>query len=245
MKKGFLDLPYRLPFARHYKEFDRGFYVDFSRQLRLMGRWFQEFGCKTTLDIGAMTGGCIEYISRLGIRMDGVQFTRDIQRLAQAQLRKAGVASTLHVSPVHAPLRLPPNSRYDGIVTLGWLNLPFSRPYLRRYLARIRTLLTPGGIFMFDFFEFKDAVVTPTEALKLGKDLVCISHSELQKDVLRRYHLWILNQVELRAESSDLVDRSSGDVRRLIVESGLKLLKTAFLDLNYPRHFWLAQKEGK
>ena len=101
--KGFLDLPYRLPFARHYKDFDRGFYVDFPEQLRRMGRWLREHGCRRTLDVGAMTGGCIEYITRLGMRMDGVQFSADLKRMAGAQLRKAGVASTLHVAPVHEP----------------------------------------------------------------------------------------------------------------------------------------------
>jgi SAM-dependent methyltransferase len=240
--KGFLDIPYRLPFARHYKEFDRGFYVDFPKQLKLMGGWFREYGCTNTLDIGAMTGGCIEYISRLGIRMDGVQFTPDLKRLADAQLRKAGVASTLHVSPVHAPLALPARARYDGIVSLGWLNLPFPRRDLRRTLDRIRGALTPGGIFMFDFFDFTKVIVAPTEAVKLGDDLVHVSHSELKGNVLRRYHLWVLDRDRLRAETSDLVNRTPGQVRALLAESGLKVVKTRFLDLNYPRHFWVAQK---
>lgn len=240
--KGFLDLPYRLPFARHYKEFDRGFYVDFPVQLRLMGRWFQEYGCRKTLDIGAMTGGCIEYITRLGIRMDGVQFTPDLKRLADAALRRGGVASTLYVSPVHAPLALPAKARYDGIVSLGWLNLPFSRTALRRTLHRIRRLLTPGGIFQFDFFDFSDLIVAPTEAQRFGKDLLYVSHSERLGRVLRRYHLWVQKGGTLRAETSDLVDRTPASVRALLAESGLKLVKTRFLDLNYPRHFWVAQK---
>ncbi len=240
--KGFLDIPYRIPFARHYKEFDHGFYVDFPKQLNLMGRWLQEFGCRKTLDIGAMTGGCIEHITRLGMRMDGVQFTPDLKRLADAALRKAGVASTLYVSPVHAPLALPGKARYDGIVSLGWLNLPFVRRDLRRTLERIRGLLMPGGVYLFDFFDFKDLVVAPTEAQRFGKDLLYVSHSERLGGVLRRYHLWVEKSGTLRAETSDLVDRTPGQVRALLSESGLKLVKTRFLDLNYPRHFWVAQK---
>ena len=81
-----------------------------------MGRWFQDHGCKTTLDIGAMTGGCIRYISRLGIRMDGVQFTPDIQRLAARELRMAGVRSKLYVSPIFADLDLPAGARYAVMV---------------------------------------------------------------------------------------------------------------------------------
>jgi SAM-dependent methyltransferase len=240
---GFLDLPYRLPFARYYQEFDAGFYVDFPKQLRLMGEWLQEHRCRTTLDIGAMTGGCIEYISRLGIRMDGVQFTEDVKRLAAARLRKAGVKSTLFVSPVHGPLRVPPTASYDGIVSLGWFNLPFERAFLRRYLDRIRALLAPGGVFLFDFFEFTDVKVAPTEAVNLGKDIVYVSHSELLGKVLRRYHLWILRKRrQMLAETSDLVDRRSADVRRLLAGAGLEVVKTRSLDLNYPREFWLARK---
>ena len=103
--KGFVDLAYRLPYVEYYKDFDHGFYVDFHQQLKRMGEWLKEHGCRTTLDIGAMTGGCIEYISGLGIRMDGVQFTEDIKRLAASRLRKAGIKSTLYVSPVHT---MPP-----------------------------------------------------------------------------------------------------------------------------------------
>jgi SAM-dependent methyltransferase len=239
--KGFLDLAYRLPYARYYKQFDQGFYVDFSRQLKLMGRWLQEFDCRKTLDIGAMTGGCIQYISRLGIRMDGVQFTPDLQRLANAQLRKAGVSSTLRVSPVQGPLSLPAQAAYNGIVALGWFNLPFTRRQLERYLARIQRLLAPGGIFLFDFFEFRDIVVPPTESLALGEDLVYVSHSELLGKLLRRYHLWIRDHTELRTETNDLVDRSPREARKLLAEAGLKVLKTEYLDLNYPRHFWLVQ----
>lgn len=240
--KGFVDLAYRLPYVRHYKAFDHGFYVDFSRQLRIMGRWLQESGCRRTLDIGAMTGGCIRHISSLGIRMDGTQFTPDLRRLAAAELRKAGVSSTLYVSPVHAPPALPTGAAYDGIVALGWFNLPFSRPQLQRYLTRIRRLLTPGGVFLFDFFEFRDLVVPPTESLTLGKDLVYVSHSERLGNVLRRYHLWIRNHADLRTETSDLVDRSSREARKLLSEAGLKPVTSRFLDLNYPRHFWLVQK---
>ncbi|RPH49982.1 MAG: class I SAM-dependent methyltransferase [Planctomycetota bacterium] len=240
---GFLDLPYRLPFARYYQEFDAGFYVDFPKQLRLMGEWLQEHRCRTTLDIGAMTGGCIEYISRLGIRMDGVQFTEDVKRLAAARLRKAGVKSTLFVSPVHGPLRVPSTASYDGIVSLGWFNLPFERTFIRRYLDRIRALLAPGGVFLFDFFQFTDVKVAPTEAVTLGKDIVYVSHSELLGKVLRRYHLWILRKRrQMFAETSDLVDRRSADVRRLLAGAGLEVVKTKSLDLNYPREFWLARK---
>lgn len=243
--KGFLDLPYRLPFARYYQEFDSGFYVDFPKQLRLMGEWLREFRSRTTLDIGAMTGGCIEHISRLGIRMDGVQFTEDVRRLAAARLKKAGVKSTLYVSPVHRPLRVPGKARYDGIVSLGWLNLPFDRDFLRRDLARIRELLVPGGVFLFDFFEFKNVEIAPTEAVNLGKDIVYVSHSELLGKVLRRYHLWILRKGgRLLAETSDLVDRRAPEVRRLLAESGLEVVKTRFLDLNYPREFWIARRTG-
>lgn len=243
--KGFLDLPYRLPFARYYQEFDAGFYVDFPKQLRLMGEWLREYRCRTTLDIGAMTGGCIEYISRLGIRMDGVQFTEDVQRLAAARLKKAGVTSTLFVSPVHGMLRLPATARYDGIVSLGWFNLPFSRGFLRRYLDRIRSLLTPGGVFLFDFFEFRNVKVAPTEAVRLGRDIVYVSHSELLGKVLRRVHVWILkSRREPFVETSDLVDRRSNEVRRLLAASGLDVVKTRFLDFHYPREFWLARKNG-
>jgi SAM-dependent methyltransferase len=242
--RNFLDLAYRLPYVRHYKAFDQGFYVDFSQQLRLMGRWLRDFGCRRTLDIGAMTGGCIDHITRLGIRMDGVQFTPDLKRLAGAQLRKAGVASTLYVSPIHRPPALPPGALYDGIVTLGWFNLPFSRRELKRYLARIHRLLRPGGVFLFDFFEFRDLVLPPTESLTLARDLVYVSHSERRGKLLRRYHLWIRNHSELRTETSDLVDRSPRDARRLLAEAGLQVMRTRYLDLHYPRHFWLVQKPG-
>jgi hypothetical protein len=241
--KGFLDLPYRLPFARYYKDFDQGFYVDFPKQLQQMGRWFQEHGCRKTLDIGAMTGGCIEYMSRLGIRMDGVQFTHDVKRLAEANLKKAGVRSKLFVSPVHTALQAPTKGPYDGIVTLGWFNLPFSRRGLRSCLDRIRALLAPGGIFMFDFFEFKDVKVAPTETLNLGDDIVYVSHSELLGNVLRKYHVWIQKgSNKIHVETSDLVKRTAGEARGLLAESGFDLLKADFLDLNYPREFWLAQR---
>ena len=241
--KGFLDLPYRLPFARYYKEFDHGFYVDFPEQLGRMGRWFQEHRCRTILDIGAMTGGCIEYMAGLGIRMDGVQFTPDLKRLAEASLRKAGVRSRLFVSPIHAELRVPGKSRYDGIVTLGWFNLPFGGSYLKRYLDKVHALLAPGGVFMFDFFEFGQVKVPPTETLNLGEDIVHVSHAALLGNVLRKYHLWILKgRNKLLTETSDLVDRTAAEARALLGASRLEVVKTEFLDLNYPREFWLARK---
>ena len=242
--KGFVDLAYRLPFARHYQDFDRGFYVDFPKQLQLMGRWLQQHHCKNTLDIGAMTGGCIEYISGLGIRMDGVQFTPDVKRLAAARLAKAGIKSTLYVSPVHADLRVPGKARYDGIVSLGWFNLPFDRGYLQRYLDKVNHLLRPGGVFLFDFFEFKKVIVAPTEAQSFGKDIVYVSHSELLGKLLRRFHLWIVKQRDLYSESSDLVDRTPAEARTLLASAGFEVLESRFLNLNYPRQFWLARKTG-
>lgn len=242
--KGFLDLPYRLPFVRHYRAFDAGFYVDFDRQLAQMGRWLREFGCRRTLDIGAMTGGCIEYISGLGIRMDGVLFTSDIRRLARARLRKAGIASTLHVSPVHAVPRVPGRARYDGIVTLGWFNLPWPRATLARYFRKIHDLLVPGGVFLFDFFEMRQAVVPPLEAVRLAEDLLYVSDAERKGGRLRRRHRWILGERTLRTETSDLVDRRPGEARANLRSAGLEPVRTAFLDLNYPRHFWAAVKPG-
>jgi SAM-dependent methyltransferase len=239
--KGFLDLPYRLPFAAHYKAFDAGFYVDFPKQLKLMGAWLRESGCRRTLDIGAMTGGCIEYISGLGMRMDGVQFTPDVKRLAAARLRAAGVASTLFVSPVHAPPRVPSRLRYDGAVALGWFNLPFSDARLRAWLAAVRRLLAPGGVFLFDFFEFRRLVVPPTEAVRLAKDLTLVSHAERRGRTLRRYHLWIDGD-RVRAETSDLVDRSPAEARRALARAGFEVVKTKRLDFHYPREFWLARR---
>jgi cyclopropane fatty-acyl-phospholipid synthase-like methyltransferase len=187
-----------------------------------------------------MTGGCIEYISGLGIRMDGVQFTPDLKRLAQLQLRKAGVASTLYVAPVHDPLRLPAGLSYDGIVSLGWLNLPFSQSRLRAQFARIRKLLTPGGVFLFDFFDFRKLILDPPEAQRFDDGLAHVAYTERRGSVLRRYHLWISN--ELHAEHNDYVDRRPESVRALVAEAGLKVIRRDFLKLNYPRHFWLVQK---
>lgn len=238
--KGFVDLAYRLPFVRHYKAFDAGFYVDFPKQLAQMGRWLKQRGCRTTLDIGAMTGGCIEYISSLGIRMDGVQFTEDIRKLAAANLRRAGIESRLFVSPVHAPLRVPIRRRYDGIVSLGWLNLPHPESSLRRTLETIRSLLNPGGVFLFDFFEFRELVVSPTETLELEPGLTLVSHAQRRGDVLRRTHFWIRSPREILAESSELVDRSRSFARRLLASRGFDVLEAKHLDLNYPREFWMA-----
>jgi hypothetical protein len=189
-----------------------------------------------------MTGGCIEYITRLGIRMDGVQFTPDLRRLAEVPLRKAGIASTLYVSPVHDPVRLPAGLRYDGIVTLGWLNLPFSPARLRGMLARIRRLLVPGGVFLFDFFDFKKLVIDPQDARRFDDGIVHVATTERMGNILRRYHLWVSKGEKLRAEFTDLVERRPETVRPLLSAAGLEIVREKFLDLNYPRHFWLVRK---
>lgn len=238
--KGFVDLAYRLPYVKHYRKFDAGFYVDFPRQLRQMGLWLKQHGCTRTLDIGAMTGGCIEHISKLGIRMDGVQFTSDIRRIAAANLKNAGIASTLFVSPVHRPLRVDTRRRYDGVVSLGWLNLPHPEPVLRQTLRTIRSLLNPGGVFLFDFFRFRELVVGPTESVDLEPGLTYVSHGERLGKLFRRYHVWIREHREILTETSDLVDRSAADARRLLSAEGFEVLETKHLDLNYPREFWLA-----
>lgn len=240
--KGFIDLPYRLPFVRHYRAFDAGFYVDFERQLDQMGRWLREFGCRRTLDIGAMTGGCIEHISGLGIRMDGVLFTPDIRRLARERLRRAGIASTLYVSPVHAVPRVAGRNRYDGIVSLGWFNLPWPEAVLTRYLRKIHDLLAPGGVFLFDFFEMRQAVVAPLEAVRLADDLLYLSEAEREGRRLRRRHWWVVGGRELRTETSELVDRRPGEARARLRSAGLEPVRSRFLDLHYPRHFWAARK---
>jgi SAM-dependent methyltransferase len=240
--KGFLDLAYRLPYVKHYRAFDAGFYVDFPKQLKQMGDWLLRHGCRVTLDIGAMTGGCIEHISGLGLRMDGVQFTQDIRRLAAAKLRKAGIASTLFVSPVHAPLRLATRRRYDGVVSLGWLNLPHPERAFRRTLATVREHLNPDGVFLFDFFRFRELVVAPTESVDLEPGLTYVSHGERLGGIFRRYHVWIRNHRDVRVETSDLVDRTPAEVRRLLTSSGFEIVEAKHLDLHYPREFWLARK---
>jgi hypothetical protein len=240
--KGFLDLAYRLPYVKHYRVFDAGFYSDFPKQLKQMGRWLREHDCRITLDIGAMTGGCIEHISGLGIRMDGVQFTEDIRRMAAANLRKAGIASTLFVSPVHAPLRLATRRRYDGAVSLGWLNLPQPERSFRRTLATVRDHLNPGGVFLVDFFRFEELVVAPMESVELEPGLIYVSHGERRGKVFRRYHVWLRDSGEVAMETSDLVDRNPAEVRRLVTSCGFEVLETKHLDLNYPREFWLLRK---
>ena len=240
--KRFVDLAYRLPYVRHYRAFDAGFYGDFAKQLAQMGRWLREQGCKVTLDIGAMTGGCIEHISRLGIRMDGVQFTEDIRKIATANLKRAGIASTLTVSPVHAPLRLRTRRRYDGVVSLGWLNLPHSSASLRRTLRTIRGLLQPGGVFIFDFFRFRELVIAPPEQIRLGPSLSYRSHGERLGKVFRRHHVWIRDRRETLQETSDLVDRTPAEIRRLLSATGFRVVETKHLDLNYPREFWMVRR---
>ena len=240
--KNLLHIPYSLPFARYYREFDSGFYVDFPKQLELMGGWFEEFKCKRTLDIGAITGGCIEYISKLGIRMDGVQFTKDLKSLTASKLRESGVESKLFVSPIDGPFNVPKGNKYDGIVTLGWFNLPLSDTYIKRYLDKINSLLNPGGVFLFDFFEFRDIVIPPTEAENFGPDILYISHSELLSKTLRRYHLWVLDHENLLTEVSDLVDRSLNQIRGYLTQCEFSLERSQFLSLNYPRYFCVATK---
>jgi SAM-dependent methyltransferase len=240
--KNLLHIPYSLPFAKYYREFDSCFYVDFPKQLELMGAWLMEFGCKRTLDIGAITGGCIEYISKLGMRMDGVQFTTDLKTLSASRLRESGIKSKLFVSPIDGPLKVPKGNKYDGIVTLGWFNLPLSDAYIKRYLDKVDSLLNPGGVFLFDYFEFRDIVIPPSEAEYLGPDVIYISHSELLDKTLRRYHLWVLEHERLLTEVSDLVDRSSGQIGGYLARSGLSLERSQFLSLNYPRYFCVATK---
>lgn len=240
--KGFLDLAYRLPYVRHYRTFDAGFYVDFPKQLEQMGRWLRGHDCQVTLDIGAMTGGCIEHISGLGIRMDGVQFTPDIRRLAAANLRRAGIDSTLFVSPVDQPLRLSTGRLYDGVVSLGWLNLPHSERSFRRTLAAIRDHLKRNGIFMFDFFRFDELVVAPAESVELEPGLLYLSTGERRGKVFRRHHAWLRRDGKVAMETNDLVDRRPADVRRLLTSSGFRVVETKHLDLNYPREFWLVRK---
>jgi SAM-dependent methyltransferase len=240
--KNLLHIPYSLPFASYYREFDSGFYVDFPEQLELMGDWFKEFKCKKTLDIGAITGGCIEYISKLGIRMDGVQFTKDLKNLTASKLKESGIESRLFVSPIDGPLHIPKGNKYDGIVTLGWFNLPLSDTYIKRYLDKINDLLNPGGVFLFDFFEFRHIVIPPTEAEHFGPDILYISHSELLSKILRRYHLWVLDHENILTEVSDLVDRSLDQIREYLAQSELSLERNQFLSLNYPRYFCVATK---
>jgi hypothetical protein len=240
--KNLLHIPYSLPFARYYRDFDSGFYVDFPKQLELMGAWFKEFGCKRTLDIGAITGGCIEYISKLGMRMDGVQFTRDLKTLSASKLRESGIESKLFVSRIDGPLNVPKGNKYDGIVTLGWFNLPLSDSYIKRYLDKINSLLNTGGVFLFDFFEFRDIVIPPTEAEHFGPDILYVSHSERLSKTLRRYHLWVLDHEDMLTEVSDLVDRSSDEIREYLTQSALSLERKQFLDLNYPRYFCVGTK---
>src|SRR6185295_18343735 len=139
---------------------------------------------------------------------------------------------------LHRPPLLPPGSVYDGIVSLGWFNLPFSDRQLAQHVDRIRRLLRPGGVFLFDFFEFRDLVLPPTESLALEKGLIYVSHSERLGSLLRRYHLWIRNHRELRTETSDLVDRSPREARRLFAAAGMEVVRKRYLHLNYPRHFW-------
>ena len=239
---GFLDLPYRLPFVKHYRDFDRGFYVDFHRQLALMGRWLRRHRCRVTLDVGAMTGGCIEHVSGLGIRLDGVQFTEDIRRLAAARLRKSGIRSRLWVSPVHRPLKVPTTTRYDALVSLGWLNLPFDRRGLLATLRETRRLLSPRGLLLFDFFSFRELVVPPTEAVRLAPGLTLVSHAERDGRVLRRHHLWLRRGREPLAESSELVDRSPREAEALLREAGFEAVEKRRLDYHYPREFWLARR---
>ncbi len=178
----------------------------------------------------------------LCIYEDGVQFTEDIRRIAAARLKKAGIASTLFVSPVHQVLRVPTRVRYDGAVSLGWLNLPFTPAQLRATLRRVRGLLAPGGVFLFDFFEFDDVKVPPTEAVELADGLLYVSHAELLGRVLRRYHVWIRGHREILAESSDLVERTKAQVRRLLADTGFEVVEEKFLKLHYPREFWLARR---
>ena len=128
----------------------------------------------------------------------------------------------------------------------GWFNLPLSPARIKRTLDTIHGLLAPKGVFLFDFFQFKDLVVAPTQAQSLPGGLVYVSHSQVLGNVLRRYHLWIRKgRAKPLIETSDLVDRSAREVRGLLEESGLTLRRTKFLNLNYPREFWLAQKKAR
>jgi hypothetical protein len=164
-----------------------------------------------------------------------------VKRLAAARLRKAGVRSTLYVSPVHVPLRLPADARYDGVVSLGWFNLPFRPSQIAEQLRRIRRALRPGGVFLFDFFEFKDLVVEPPEAQRLDDDLVYVAQGERRGRVLHRHHRWIGSD-GIRTETSDLVDRTAREARQCLAGAGFDVVRRRFLDLNYPRHFWMARR---
>ena len=117
----------------------------------------------------------------------------------------------------------------------------FTDAGLRGWLGALRRLLAPGGVFLFDFFEFRRLVVPPTEAVRLAEGLTLVSHAERRGRTLRRYHLWISGG-EARAETSDLVDRSPAEARRLLARAGFEVVRTTHLDFHYPREFWLAQR---
>jgi len=237
----FLVIPYRLPYVRHLADFEHGFYVDFEIQRKIMGEWLLENKCKTALDIGAQTGGCIEYISNLGIRMDGTQYTQDLKNFASKRLKTAAVKSRLFLSAIDQPPTIPRTRKYDAAVMLSWFNLPFTHHEIRRYLDAIHGLLQPKGVLLFDYFQFEDVVVNPPETAKFDDGILFISHTELLCKVLRRYHFWIRGRT-VRSEVTDLVDRTADEVFGLLKSSGFTDGKSQFLQLNYPRVFVLAKK---
>lgn len=242
--RNLLTIPYKAPFVRYIEAFDKGFYVDFPKQLEIMRTWLEENDCKTTLDIGALTGGCIEFISKSGIRMDGVQYTPDLRNVAARRLRNSRVESDILVSGLDEELRLPQKKKYDGIVDLGWFNLPYPRTYMKKYLKVISRALETAGVFLFDFFEFDNVVVSSPEVLRVGDDIQYLSYSELLAGgkTLRKYHFWIVDHKEVEFEIGDLVDRTFSEVNSLLEHSGLRMVKSIFMQLNYPRHFCMARK---
>lgn len=225
---------------RYLADFEHGFYVDFEVQRKIMGEWLLEKKCKTTLDIGAQTGGCIEYISDLGIRMDGTQYTQDLKHFALKRLKAAGVISRLFVSSIDQPPTIAHARKYDAAVMLSWFNLPFTHLEMKRYLDAIHKLLQPKGVLLFDYFQFENVVVNPPETTRFN-DVLFISYTELLGKALRRYHFWIRGRT-VESEVTDLVDRTPDEMINLLKNSRFIVDKTEFLQLNYPRTFVLAKK---
>jgi 2-polyprenyl-3-methyl-5-hydroxy-6-metoxy-1,4-benzoquinol methylase len=207
-----------------------GFEKRFGQEEAAFRQLVEQYSIRTALDAGCGTGFHSLILSRLGVRVTGVDVSSEMLEQAKNHARALGLNAQF-VRSTFENLGENVSERFDGVFCLG-NSLPhvLSREELQRTLGGFHRLLNPRGVLIIQMLNY-DRIMTRRERVQSVKEesgTIFVRFYDFEDELLR------FNILRLKRTHSGFIPELDSIALRPVVRGELSnlLAEAGFVEVN-------------